>query len=576
MKITNIEFNEIVKGLYISEDNKGLLVEVFDLTGLDKNTDLSDVSVEVISKIENLVSEYADTIEGIVFDNRNYWELNFEDFVLDLESLCNMFPNLHTVACGGGEFSATDYPDDLRLMGGWDFCDLARSAYRKGNLENANYYYQWAEITDFYDCMHTCGIWLKEAGKYEEAEAHFKKIAGEKDKYGAVNNSYASLLDEIGRHSEAQEYLRYVLYRRTYEDAREFAEVFIYNQCQDENSPYWQNLCLEELNNRIRDYLEACDQNDKTPDIERILLNASNSDKNGCSADAKTKLMQIYGTGKYAFEYGEVVNVSGCPNLDKFKTLASETYESPIIRALYLDFIENWECERVGELSDDEIKALEAALLAIDLGQEMLFWLYFKGEYETAELGTIDIPQLIDQHKAADMIGNEDVWFSVMQYGDLFDDWEYDEKRMALLEAAYALHPENKYLACELLMYLAGINLDRFTGVLKTASRECVTALIEDHFEFLFDTLSDIKSADDLEKYALSLIEACSKFGFEEVYFLDVLKDEMLAIYQRGEGFEYADGEFPSLKNIEKATEFAKKYNLDLIDFHDEDEEDEE
>lgn len=40
MKIATIEFTEIVKGMYISEDKKGLVVEILDLTGLDKNVEL--------------------------------------------------------------------------------------------------------------------------------------------------------------------------------------------------------------------------------------------------------------------------------------------------------------------------------------------------------------------------------------------------------------------------------------------------------------------------------------------------------------------------------------------------------
>ena len=36
MKIVNVEFNEVVKGMYISEDEKGFLVDIFDLTGLEK------------------------------------------------------------------------------------------------------------------------------------------------------------------------------------------------------------------------------------------------------------------------------------------------------------------------------------------------------------------------------------------------------------------------------------------------------------------------------------------------------------------------------------------------------------
>ena len=561
MKISNINFGEIIPGMYISDDGKGLVIKIFDLTGLDKNTNLSELSNAVTIKIEECTQEYADKIEGIVFDNREYWELDLGDgFVLDLEALCAVFPNLKTVAFGGGEFLTTDYPDELRLMSGWDFCDLARTAYRNGELDKAEYYYQWAEITNFYDSMHTFGVWLDENGRYDEAEEHFKKIAGEKDKYGAVNNSYAMLLDALGRTAEAQEYLRYVLYRRTYEDSREFAEVFLYNQLQEEDSPYWENLCLEELNNGIRNYVEACKENGKIPDMERILLNASNSEERCSAGDARTKLMQIYGTGKYAFEYGDVIEVPGFPDLDKFEELAYRAYESHIIRALYLDFIENWEGDCVGELSDDEVKIFEEALLAIDVGRQILFWLYYTGKYEGFEVGTVEVPQLIDQHKAANLLGDDDIWPSLHEYSSYLDD---DLNYCALLEEAYKLYPESAYIIAELLFTnLCECNITRFIEVLQNASYQCLEEFFNRCDAYLFEKCEDVKNAEELEKYLLLILERCSSLGFE---WHCVQAEEILFwLYYVGRVPSYTRQEivFPQLANIHKAAELMGKQEL--------------
>ena len=41
--------------MYISEDEKGFLVDIFDLTGLEKSADLDNLSEEVRSRIQ----EYA-------------------------------------------------------------------------------------------------------------------------------------------------------------------------------------------------------------------------------------------------------------------------------------------------------------------------------------------------------------------------------------------------------------------------------------------------------------------------------------------------------------------------------------
>ena len=81
MKIVNVEFNEVVKGLYISEDEKGFLVDIFDLTGLEKSADLDNLSEEVRSRIQEYAKGYAEKIEGVVFDNRNYWGLDLDGFV---------------------------------------------------------------------------------------------------------------------------------------------------------------------------------------------------------------------------------------------------------------------------------------------------------------------------------------------------------------------------------------------------------------------------------------------------------------------------------------------------------------
>lgn len=575
MKIATIEFNEIVKGMYISEDKKGLVVEILDLTGLDKNVELGALSVEVTLKIEECVQGYADKIECIVFDNRKYWELDLGDgFVLDLEALCSIFHNLKTVACGGGEFTTTDYPNELRLMSGWDFCDLARTAYRNGDLEKAEYYYQWAEITDFYDCMHTFGVWLSEKGKHEEAEELYKKIAGEKDKYGAVNNSYALLLNELGRQEEAQKYFNYVLHRRSHEDAQEFADCFLYDQLQDEDSPYWRNLCLEELNNRIRDYAEACGENGKTPNIERILLNARKSSSASSVDVAKTKLMQIYGTGRYAFEHGDVIDVLGFPNLDKFKKLASVTYKYNIMRALYFDFVETWEGERVGELNDDKVKIFEEALLTIDVGRQMLFWLYYNGKYVEGEVGSVEVPQLIDQHKAANLLVEDDIWPSLYEQSSYLDEYledeenygffeyEYNKKRLELLEEAYKLCPESVCIVTELLMNLLECNITRFIEVLQNAPHKCLEKFFNWRDDSLFEMCEDIKNAEELEKYLLLILERCSELGLESHC---VQAEEILFwLYYVGRVPLYTRQEliFPQLVNIRKAAELMGRQEL--------------
>ena len=206
MKIVNVEFNEVVKGMYISEDEKGLLIEMFDLTGLEKDADFADLTAEVILRIEECAEAYAEKIEGIVFDNRNYWAIDLSGFVLDMEALIDIFPNLKTVAFGGEGRVATCL-DSCRVISGFAFCDLAKNAYQRGDFKKAQEYFEWGKITDYYNCLWGQALWLSEQERFEEAEECYQLITGEKDKEGSANESYAALLEELGRHTEAEKYL---------------------------------------------------------------------------------------------------------------------------------------------------------------------------------------------------------------------------------------------------------------------------------------------------------------------------------------------------------------------------------
>ena len=206
MKIVNVEFNEVVKGLYISEDEKGFLVDMFDLTGLEKSADLDNLSAEVILRIQEYAKDYAEKIEGVVFDDRNYWELDLDGFVIDLGALCTILPNLKTIAFGG-EGRVTTNLDSCRVISGFDFCDLAKNAYQSGNLKKAQEYFKWGKITDYYNCLWGQALWLSEQERFAEAEECYQLITGEKDKEGSANESYAALLETLGRHTEAEKYL---------------------------------------------------------------------------------------------------------------------------------------------------------------------------------------------------------------------------------------------------------------------------------------------------------------------------------------------------------------------------------
>lgn len=42
MKIANINFKKAVSGMYISDDEKGIVIDMFELTGFDKGVDFTE------------------------------------------------------------------------------------------------------------------------------------------------------------------------------------------------------------------------------------------------------------------------------------------------------------------------------------------------------------------------------------------------------------------------------------------------------------------------------------------------------------------------------------------------------
>ena len=94
----------------------------------------------------------------------------------------------------------------------------------------------------------------------------------------------------------------------------------------NEDSPYWR--WCDDSDMFLRGYLESCDCTDKKPDIEKILLNRLESEKKGCRCNAREKLVQIYGTGKYLFNDGETaVDIEGFPNIERLGDFVNDNIE---------------------------------------------------------------------------------------------------------------------------------------------------------------------------------------------------------------------------------------------------------
>jgi tetratricopeptide (TPR) repeat protein len=415
------------------------------------------------------------------------------------------------------------------------------------------------EGSDFYwDTLYLADE-LSEQGKYEEAEELYKKIAGDQDVTGDANAHYGYLLDKMGRYAEAFDCFARVLYGYADTSPSEAVAEFLCMSILNEDSPYWR--WCDDTDMFLRGYLESCDCTGKKPDIEKILLNRLESEKKGCRFNAREKLVQIYGTGKYLFNDGETaVDIEGFPNMERLGDFVNDNIEhesdvDDIIDAICYD------PENVDEAS---AKALETALVAIEseaaqtAANYVLLHLYLAGVvcsfYHEC---WIEIPYLKDMRKAATVLLYMDVEStinSLLDYGN--------EPVAELLEEAYTMDSEYPEVALQLLLI---VEVDRFVELIGEISDFCANGLISlwgDEELFRERLYGD----DEFEEYYLALLDFLCKHDPESGY-CDITKKLLLSIYQFGtykrDSIQMYVSEF---KNVEKAEAFAKKYGMELLD----------
>ena len=319
---------------------------------------------------------------------------------------------------------------------------------------------------------------------------------------------------------------------------------------------------LDELSEKI--YLNK-------ENAESILLDAMASDDEDYAYNAKYKLIQVYGTGKYAFPGDDPWDIPGFPDLDKLTAFVPKEIRcaddiSDMLTALYHDYF---------DVDETIVRAVEAALLAVECdetcdlffdedGREeakiTLFWLYFKGEFGHSDCEMIILPSLMDTHKAAELL-RYDVILSE-DYNPEFNDFRFEGELDALLEEAYALHPE-KSLIARIWIDRCTVNgkIDTAVEIIRNADEKTVYYIAYDllsDWEDLFEYEGEEKSIEEIEKVLLAISE---KGAYREF---------LLSLYQFGsatlsmnDGYEVVH---LTLKNEEKAAMFAEKYGLALLD----------
>lgn len=415
------------------------------------------------------------------------------------------------------------------------------------------------EGSDFYwDTLYLADE-LSEQGKYEEAEELYKKIAGDQDATGDANAHYGYLLDKIGRYAEAFDCFARVLYGYADTSPRDGVAYFLGMSFLNEDSPYWR--WCDDTDMFLRGYLESCDCTDKKPDIEKILLNRLESEKKGCRCNAREKLVQIYGTGKYLFNDGETaVDIEGFPNMERLGDFVNDNieHESDVDNIIYAI------CYDPENVDEALAKALETALVAIEseaaqtAANDVLLHLYLAGVvFSFYHEFWIEIPYLKDMRKAATVLLNMDVEStinSLLDYGN--------EPVTELLEEAYTMDSENPEVALQLLLI---VEVDRFVELIGEISDVCANGLISlwgDEELFRERLYGD----DEFEEYYLALLDFLCKHDPESGY-CDITKKLLLSIYQFGTYKCYSiQMDVSEFKNVEKAEAFAKKYGMELLD----------
>lgn len=302
---------------------------------------------------------------------------------------------------------------------------------------------------------------------------------------------------------------------------------------------------------------------------EGVLLDAVASCDEESANNAKYKLIQVYGTGKYTFPGDDPWDIPGFPNLDKLKEFVSKEIRcsddiSEMLDALYHDFM---------DIDETVASAVEAALLAVECSETCdlffdadgreeakitLFWLYFKGEFGYSDCEMITLPSLMDTHKAAELLRYEVI--TNCDYNPDFFDYHTDGAFDEIWEQAYTLYPTFAYVARDLFeRRMANGEIDNAIAIVRSADSELARAILSD---ILSDT--EFFFGDENEEEAFFPIQK-----IEELFLTLGEKGECpelpLSLYQHGCIKYYAYTiDFPMLQNPEKAAAFAKAQGMEL------------
>jgi hypothetical protein len=135
-----------------------------------------------------------------------------------------------------------------------------------------------------------------------------------------------------------------------------------------------------------------------------------------------------------------------------------------------------------------------------------------------------------------------------------------------LLEEAHRISPDDEGLAITLLL---NVKTDRLPEVVGNLPDHCAKSLLSDENDNIWYSIVDggvgIEDAEEFEAYYTSLLDFLSKYKVQDERCSDIQK-LLLSAYQFGEYLNYAvKYEVSELEDHQKATEFAEKYGIELL-----------
>ncbi len=570
MKIANVDFRELTKGVYVSEDGKSLAVSIYTATGIERSDGVNDVSEQIHKCLEANSNDY---IENLIFDCEGVWAHDNKTFPLDAKRIRAAFTSLETIFEGSDIIVKNAGEASVKCLDEFKIFDIARAACDNGDKERGEYYYALGAVVDAFWGNNDLGGYYEETGRYEDAEECYKKISGPKDEMGDGNASYGYFLDKMGRYEEALKYFRYVLMNAD-TSPRDGVASFLWMCYDDEDNPYWRYFFEDEFEWRLDEYITVREEEGEAPDLEKILLNVLESENEDNSWRAKSRLIQLYGTGMY-MRVGEEPIVWGEPDVETLEEFVAENVLDAqdvydMVDRLYFDFEDG--------LYENAAEIIETSLLSVECSEEftcggndaveskiILFSLYYEGVYELPNGRTLKLPSLENRRAAAEMLRYADVMNCDQnpKYCELRDLGALDE----LIEEAYALYPQKDMIARDLVdRCMQNGEIDKVVKIIHDAEAQIAEWIAIDLFsewDYFFDCADDKKLCEDVEIVLLAFSEK------------GIHKEFLLSLYQFGKATldsRYAfktdvshEVVLEGLENGEKARSFADKHGLGLL-----------